>query len=241
MIYERTGLVVEIDVGTDYAATREAMGDGRAHIGWLNTFNYVLAHEKYGVDVALVTVRYGETSYVGQINVNAEAGIESLADLEGAVMCWVDPNSTSGYLIPLIILKADGFDPDRDFAKTVMAGSHSSVITQVYNGQCDVGATYNDARDSIAGDFPDVKDRVLILAYTPEIPNDCISFVADLPVDLRERIVGALLEIARTNEGRQTLEDLYSISGLQEADDSFYDAFRADLSKAGMDIEELVE
>ena len=238
---ERSGLFIEIEVGTDYAAAREAMGAGRAHIGWLNTFNYVLAHEKYGVDVALVTVRYGETSYVGQINVNADAGIESLVDLRGKVMCWVDAGSTSGYLIPLVMLKANGLDPDQDFSQVIMAGSHSNVVAQVYSGQCDAVATYDDARSSIAGDFPDVKDRVLILTYTPKIPNDCISFAADFPVDLRERIVGALLEIAQTNEGRQTLEDLYSISGLQEADDSFYDAFRADLDKAGIDIEELIE
>ncbi len=37
------------------------------------------------------------------------------------------------------------------------------------------------------------------------------------------------------------LENLYSIGGLQAADDSFYDAFRADLSKAGIDIEELAK
>jgi phosphonate transport system substrate-binding protein len=241
MIGERTGLVVEVEVGTDYAATREAMGAGKAHIGWLNTFNYVLAHEKYGVDVALVTVRYGETSYVGQINVNADAGIDSLADLEGKVMCWVDPGSTSGYLIPLIMLRANGIDPDQDFARTVMAGSHSNVIAQVYDGQCDVGATYDDARDSVVGDLPDVKDRVLVLAYTPEIPNDCVSFVGSFPADLREQIVDALLEIAETDQGRQALENLYSIAGLQEADDAFYDAFRADLSKAGIGIEELAE
>ena len=56
-----------------------------------------------------------------------------------------------------------------------------------------------------------------------------------------QQIVDALLEIAGTEEGEEALENLYSISGLQAADDSFYDAFRADLSKAGMDIEELAK
>jgi phosphonate transport system substrate-binding protein len=241
MISEKTDLVIHANVGTDFAAVREAMGAEKAHIGWLNTFNYVLANEKYGVDVGLVTERFGSTTYKGQINVRADSGIASLEDLKGKVMCWVDPNSTSGYIIPRIMLKANGIDPDTDFAQTIEAGSHNNVITQVYNGDCDAGASYDDARSSVEEDLPDVKEQVVILATTTDIPNDSVSFIKDFPEEKREQIVTALLEIAQSEEGQQALNDLYSISGLQTAEDSFYDAFRADLSQAGMDIEELAE
>jgi len=241
LVSEKTGLVIEANVGTDFAAVREAMGAEKAHIGWLNTFNYVLANEKYGVDVGLVTERFGLTTYKGQINVRADSGIASLEDLKGKVMCWVDPNSTSGYIIPRIMLKANGIDPETDFAQTIEAGSHNNVITQVYNGDCDAGASYDDARSSVEEDLPDVKEQVVILATTTDIPNDSVSFIKDFPKEKREDIVNALLEIAGTEEGKQMLNDLYSIAGLQKAEDSFYDAFRADLSKAGMDIEELAQ
>ncbi len=241
MISEKTGLNVIANVGTDFAAVREAMGADQAHIGWLNTFNYVLANEKYGVDVGLVTQRYGLTYYTGQLNVRADSGITSLEDLKGKVMCWVDPNSTSGYIIPRIMLKANGIDPDTDFANTVEAGSHNNVITAVYNGDCDVGASYDDARSSIEEDFPDVKDVVVVLATTTEIPNDTVAFTKDFPEDMRQQIVDALLEISASEEGQAALENLYSIEALVEADDSFFDGFRADLSKAGIDIESLAE
>ncbi|HID33266.1 MAG TPA: phosphate/phosphite/phosphonate ABC transporter substrate-binding protein [Anaerolineae bacterium] len=241
MIQDKTGYVIEANVGTDFAAVREAMGAGKAHIGWLNTFNYVLAHEKYGVDVALVTVRYGSTSYKGQIIVRADSGINSLQDLKGKVMCWVDPNSTSGYIVPRILLKANGIDPDKDFAKTIEAGSHNNVVTQVYNGECDAGATYVDARSSVEKDIPDVKEKVVVLETTSDIPNDNVSFIKEFPQDMREKIVNALLEIANTEEGKQALNQLYSIEGLEPADDSFYDGFRAMLSKAGINIEELAK
>jgi phosphonate transport system substrate-binding protein len=241
MMSEKTGLVVTAEVGTDFAATREAMGAGKAHIGWLNTFNYVLASEKYDVDVGLVTVRYGANSYKGQINVRADSGIESLDDLKGKVMCWVDPNSTSGYIIPRIMLQANGIDPDADFSQTIEAGSHNNVVTQVYNGDCDAGATYADARSSIEDDVADVKEKVVVLAETTDIPNDSVSFIKDIPADVREKLVNALLEIAASEEGQVALENLYSIAGLEAADDSFYDQFRADLSKAGINIEELAE
>jgi phosphonate transport system substrate-binding protein len=156
-------------------------------------------------------------------------------------MCWVDPNSTSGYIIPRIELAANGIDPDNDFSKTVESGSHNNSITAVYNGDCDVGVSYADARSSIEEDFPDVKEVVVVLATTSDIPNDSVSFAKDFDPELRQQIVDALLEIAGTEEGQVALENLYSIAGLVPADDSFYDVFRADLSKAGVDIESLAE
>jgi len=241
MLQGETGLVVEPNVGTDFAAVREAMGAGQAHIGWLNTFNYILASEKYDVDVGLVTQRYGSTSYLGQINVGADTGIATLEDLKGKVFCWVDPNSTSGYIIPRIMLQANGIDPDNDFAQTVEAGSHDQVIIAVYNGDCDAGATFNDARDNVEDDFPDVKEKVLVLATTPEIPNDSVSFIKDFPPEMRQQIVDALLAYAETDAGKEVLNTLYDIEGLQAAEDSFYDGFRADLSAAGIDIESLAK
>jgi phosphonate transport system substrate-binding protein len=241
MISEMTGLVIEANVGTDFAAVREAMGAGQAHIGWLNTFNYILANEKFGVDAELVTERFGSTSYRGQFNVGADSGIEELEDVKGKIMCWVDPNSTSGYIIPSIMLQANGIDIDADFAQQVEAGSHNNVVTQVYQGNCDVGATYDDARGTIEDDFPDVKEKVVVLAYTSDIPNDNVAFIADFPPDLRQQIVDALLEIAASEEGKEALNQLYQIANLQSADDTFYDAFRADLSRAGINIEELAQ
>ena len=81
----------------------------------------------------------------------------------------------------------------------------------------------------------------MVLATTTDIPNDNVSFTKDFPQDMRDQIVNALVEIAGTEEGKTALNTLYSIESLQKADDSFYDTFRADLSKAGIDIESLAQ
>jgi phosphonate transport system substrate-binding protein len=185
--------------------------------------------------------RFGATTYVGQFNVRADSGITTLEDVKGKVMCWVDPNSTSGYIIPRIMLAANGIDPDNDFSKTIETGSHNNSVQAVYEGECDVGVSYADARSSIEETHPDVKDVVAVLATTTEIPNDSVSFAKDLDPEVRTQIVNALLEISATEEGVEALNNLYSIDALVAAEDSFYDGFRADLSKAGMDVESLVE
>src|SRR5512138_874484 len=55
-----TGLTFKIEVGTSEAASVEAMGGGKAQMGFLNTFAILLAKQKYDVDVALIAQRkYG--------------------------------------------------------------------------------------------------------------------------------------------------------------------------------------
>ncbi len=239
LLSEKTGLAIKANVATSFSAVIEAMGTGKAHVGWLNTFGYILAHEKYGVDVILVTVRFGRPYYKGQIITQADSGIKSLEDVKGKSMCWVDVASTSGYIIPRVMFQAAGVDPDADFSQTTEAGSHNNVVLAVYKGDCDAGATYVDARGTIEDDFPDVKDKLVVIAESPEIPNDTVSVAKELPAEMRTKIQKALLEIAASEDGKAALKTVYEIEELIEKDDSFYDGFRQTLDAGGVDVSEL--
>lgn len=241
LLSEKTGYVIEGNVATSYAAVIEAMGTGKAHMGTLATFAYILAHEKYGVDCALVSVRYGRPFYDGQIIAGVDTGITKLEDLKGKTICWVDATSTSGYIIPRVMLKAAGVDPDTDLAQQTEAGSHDAVALSVYKGDCDAGATYIDVRDKIEEEYPDVKEKTIVIAVSPEIPNDGLQFIKDFPPEMREKIVNAFLEIMGTEEGVEAMGKAYGWEEVIEKDDSFYDEFRKVLDASGVDIEELAK
>src|SRR5512136_2155732 len=187
---QMTGLNFKIEVGTSFAASVEAMGADKAQIGFLNTFSAVLAKAKYGIEPALLVLRKYNTNdidpdkglagqlepfYKGQFISQVASGIKSYADLKGKTFCFVDPNSTSGYVIPRIVLKANGVDPDKDFKATQNAGSHNNVAIAVYKGDCDAGSTFVDVRtDSapIKQQYPDILDKVDQFYLTDNIPND---------------------------------------------------------------------
>ena len=230
MLSEKTGYVIKGNMVTSYAEVIEAMSTGRAHVGTLAAFEYLQAHEEFGVECALAGVSFGSPYYKGQVIARADSGIQTLADLKGKSMCWVDAASTSGYIIPRAMLKAAGVDPDTDLAQQVEAGSHDYVALAVYEGDCDAGACYIDARDRIEDDFPDVKDKTIVIAESPEIPNDGLHFVRDFPADMRTEIVEAMKEIMATGEGKEAVEVSCGWSEVEERDDSFYDGFRAMLS-----------
>jgi phosphonate transport system substrate-binding protein len=243
LLQDETGLYFETNVATEYAGVIEAMcaDPPEAHMGSLATFSYVLANERCGIETELVAVRYGSPTYNGQIIAGADTGISSLADLEGKTFCRPDPLSTSGWIIPQLTMRAAGINPDSDLAEVVDAGSHDAVVAAVYNGDCDAGASYVDARGTIEDDNPDVMEKVVVIEITEDIPNDGVQFIPGMDEELKTQIVDALMAIAETEEGQEALDTAYSWAGLEKHGDEFYDPFRQVLQASGLSIEDLQE
>ena len=240
MIFDETGLVVEPFVATEYAGVIEAMcsDPAKAHMASLATFSYILASEKGCAEAALVSVRFGSPVYNGQIFVRNDSGITSVADLAGKTFCRPDPLSTSGWIIPSIALQAAGINPDTDLGQVVDAGSHDASVAGVYNGDCDAGSSYVDARGTIEEDYPDVMDVIQVVEISADIPNDGVQFVSGFDAELQTQIVDALLAIAETEEGQEALDVAYSWNALEKQGDSFYDPFRQMLDAAGVSVED---
>jgi len=242
LIEKETGLVTESSVATSYAAAIEAMCAGKADIAWLATFAYVLANDKCDAQVLLITVRYGKPTYRGQIIYNKvkNPDLKDIKDLKGKRFAFTDPASTSGYLYPSALFKKNGIDPEKDLV-AVFAGSHNAAVLAVYKGQVDAGATYDDARRTIAKQFPDVNDKVGVLAYTDEIPNDTVSVRKDLPEDIKTKLSEGLLKIAETEEGKKVLGDIYNIGGLAPGNDEAFNPVRETATLMGVDLEKAIQ
>ncbi len=255
LLSQETGLVFKGVIPTSYAALTEAMGSGNAQIGWMATFAYILAHQQGYADVALITNRFGSDHYGAQFIARADAGftpaahtpatdadISTLLQFKGMRPCFTDPQSTSGYVIPLIFLKKAGLT-DADIKTPVFAQGHTQVVRAVYaGGICDYGTTYVDARSTVTTDLPDAMDKVVVIYETPAlIPNDNMSYAPDMPQALRDQITAAMLRIADTEAGKKALQDLYQIGGLVQVDDTAYDEFRSYLEASGIDLSQYVK
>ncbi len=239
LVSDKTGLKIKTVVATEFAGVIEAMCNGQAQMGALNTFGYILASSRKCADVALVSVRNNSTSYKGQIITKADSGIKKISDLKGKTFCRPDPLSTSGWIIPSITMKANGINPETDL-KVTDVGGHDAVVENVYNGNCDAGATFVDARDNAVKNHPDVKEKVVVIAESLPIPNDTISFVPTFDAKNRAAIVKALLDIAGDKANADVLKKVYNWTGLAEAKDAFFDDFRQQLDAAGVKVESLV-
>ncbi len=255
-----TGLTFKIEVGTSYAASIEAMGANKAQVGFLNTFSILLAEQKYGIIPVLGNLRKYNTIeidpdfnlkgqmepfYKGQFIAKKDSGIKTLADLKGKTFCFVEPNSASGYIVPRIILKANGVDPDTDLKASTNAGSHPNVALGVYNGDCDAGVTFidvlTDEAANLKGKYPDIADKVGAFAVTDRIPNDGVQVTKELDPAVKDAVVEGLLAMSKDPGGAAVLKSLYSINGFEKIDASFYNDFAELLKKAGVDPASLVK
>lgn len=154
-------------------------------------------------------------------------GEEALTSIEeGETIIFVDPSSASGYYYPATqIQSVAGIDPlsglDGQFA-----GDHPGAVLAVYRGDAEVGVSFDDARNSLVEENPDIGEQVVVFAWSPEIPNDGVAINGDLPEDLREAITEAFLSIIETEEGAQAFLDVYEIEGLVPADLAAIDVAR---------------
>lgn len=240
-----TGLPIEVNVPASYIAVIEALGSKRADMAIMNTFGYIIAHEKYGAEAALTGVHKGRDVYWGQI-IARKDGPKSLKDLNGKRFAFVDPASGSGYVLPAKLLKDENVKP-KEF---IFAGRHDSVVTMVYQKRVDAGATYHtpidngepqDARKLVKTQYPDVFDKIVILAKTQPIPNDPVVFRKDFPPEVRSALVDAIKKMVKEKEGAKILYDLYYMDDFKDANTVDYDKVQQMLIELGKSAQDFVK
>lgn len=236
----------EIQIPASYVAVVEAFGTKKADIATLNSFGYILAHEKYGAQARLTVLRHGSPTYQSQFIARADSSIKSLKDLEGKKIAFVDSASASGYLLPMKTLNEKGIKPK----ETMFAMKHDNVVTKVYTGEVDAGATYysppedgkiEDARRLVLTQYPDVEKKVKIIELSSEIPNDPIVFRKDLSEEMKQKISSALMDFIKTEEGQKAFKEVYGVTELKTATDKDYDAVRGMLSALGKQANEMIK
>ena len=289
---EATGLNFEVVVPTSYAATIEEMcaspSDTMAFIPGLG---YAIANQLCGVDVAFKAVRFGYPVYWSMFIVQRDSDIQKLEDLNGKKWGYGDAGSTSGYMVPLVMMQTAGITPSEE----VQTGGHPQTVTAVYNGEVDFGTvfysvplnpdgepafTYQDfldgkvtedmyeipaevidscapdaegakllcdgwrildARANVRTELPDVIQKVRILAVSPSIPNDTLSFGPEFPAEVRAQIEQALIDFSKTDAWANTIgsTDFYGWSGIMPATDAEYDFIRQMVEATGQSLEDL--
>ena len=106
------------------------------------------------VDPILTTIQTdGSTGYHSVMVARADSGLTSLEDLKGKKLGFADPDSTSGYLVPVVTLPKDlgGVAVKDYFAETGFGGGHENLVLEVVKGTYDVGTTWASG----VGDFKD--------------------------------------------------------------------------------------
>jgi phosphonate transport system substrate-binding protein len=242
LLAEETGLVIESpSFSTDQELVDSLAAGETPHVVVLFPQGYLVANAQYGYEVALVGAQPGgELGYTGEILANADAGVSSLADAAGKSFCWTNPNSLAGYKVPRLMLWAEGIEPDADLGEQQEIVDHVGVVRAVYQGDCDLGATFSGAWSRVEDDYPDVSDRVIVVAESPLIPLMSVSFAPGVPDDVKATLIEGYQAVAASDDGAEAMGIGYGWTGVEETDDSLFEPLRDLIRDAKAEIDALL-
>lgn len=164
---DATGLTFEVSVPTSYAAVIEEMcASPTDTIGFIPGLAYAIASQTCGVDVSFKAVRFGFDVYWAEILVPRDSAIDDISDLEGLKWGYGDVSSTSGYMVPLVMLQDAGVTP----GEQIQTGGHNQSVQALVNGEVDFATTFYSP--------PTLVDTGAVAweeGQDPEIPADAIA------------------------------------------------------------------
>lgn len=243
MLQKETGREVRFRPASDYNQVFEWFRKEEVDIADVGPLVYVKA-KKMGARITAAAARvrakgepYGYKSYGITQSSQSSSSIRTLKDFRGKYVCFVDRNSTSGYLYPKAgLLKAgllkEGMEPEQVMT-VVPAERHDEVVRKVANGECDAGFTYERMLDQQVKRRQVPYGRIAVVWESDIIPGAPMVVADKLPKDLRAKLTRALQEKANADYLRANgfcqvqcaiaEGDAY---GYVPVDDSFYDNVR---------------
>jgi phosphonate transport system substrate-binding protein len=209
------GTKVTLRIANDYAAVIEGQRSGNVHIGNYGPASFARAR-LLGVktDAFVIEVNSdGTKGYYSVFYVLASSPYKKIEDLKGKNLGLVDPNSTSGYNMPLFALNKLHITADKFFGKVQVTGSHENAVIALADGTVDVAANWwNAPDDSNLTRMLDkkmlktrdgklmTKDDFRIILKSDLIINSPTAMLSDLPPDLKASIKTAFLDAAKNDK-----------------------------------------
>jgi phosphonate transport system substrate-binding protein len=237
LLTDALGIPVKVSVSTDYNTIIEAMQSKKVDVGFLPPNTYVQAKEMGGAEVILQAQRFGVNdadgtptaeladSYKSMIIVKADSDIKTLADLKGKKIAWQSATSSAGFVYPAVELKKAGVDPNTDVTGIELKG-HDKGVLAVLNGDADAAAIFQDARNIVLKDVPDIFEKTRVLHFTTPIPNDTISVRSDMNKEWITKIQDAFISLGTNEESRKIIFEIYSHQGYAKSTDGNFDSVR---------------
>ncbi len=187
---------VEQVTTTSYAGVTEGIIANKVDLASYGPFSYYVAQNSGAkLDAVAVGVNFGSPATYQSFffTKSSRTDINSLADAKGKKICFVDPQSTSGYLYPFLMLTDAGIDPVKDVTPT-FAGTHPNSLLGVFNGTCDAGFAFDNNLERVGnqpatlagGQVPEGALKVVF--KSKPIPNSPIALRTTLPASLVAKI-----------------------------------------------------
>ncbi|MGL4607748.1 MAG: phosphate/phosphite/phosphonate ABC transporter substrate-binding protein [Eubacteriaceae bacterium] len=198
---EALGMEVEEFIASDYNAAIEGMRTGKVDMAYFGPLSFCLANERANAEPVVMKAKGGDkanATYKSVLIVKGDSPINSIKDIKGKTMAFVDPNSTSGNMIPSAeIMKAfpedkltmDSLHTNGEFFESVMfSGKHQAGLQAVIKGDVEV-APISDAILAAEIKNGNAKEGDVKIIYSSDpIPSEPMAVRGDISQDVKDKV-----------------------------------------------------
>jgi phosphonate transport system substrate-binding protein len=218
----KTGLDVKPFFASDYAGIIEGMRFNKVQVAWYGNKSAMEAVDRADGEVFVQSVaKNGDPGYWSVIIVPKDSPIKTVDEL---LTCdhtrsfgLGDPNSTSGYLVPMtFVFGARGIDP-KDCFKTVTNANHETNAMAVAMKQVDAAANNTENMALIEKNKPDAFANIREIWRSPLIPSDPIVWRKDLPEDAKVKLRDFFLAYGTASSKGDIAHEKEILAGLKWA------------------------
>jgi phosphonate transport system substrate-binding protein len=217
-----TGLEIKPFFASDYSGVIEGMRFGKVQLAWYGNKSAMEAVDRAGGEVFAQTVSAdGNPGYWSLILAPKDSPLNSVEDLlkcdKSLNFGLGDPNSTSGYLVPMtFVFAAEGVDPKNCF-KNVTNANHETNAMAVANGQVDAATNNTENMAIIERNQPAAFAKIKVLWKSPLIPSDPLVWKADLSDENKTRIKEFILTYGTDKSKGDVAKEKEILGGLDWA------------------------
>lgn len=217
------GCEVEEIQASDYNAIIEALRTGKADMAYMGSQALALGVERTNLEPIVMKAEDGDPEkaiyHSVLITSSANEDINSIEDIKGKTMAFVDPDSTSGNLVPTaeIIqafpdedLNSDKLHTNGDFFEAVsFSGSHQAGLQAVIKGDVDVVPISDQILASEIANGNAAEGDVKIIHESAAIPAEAVVVAEQVDQATRDKLV----EFLTSYDNEQYFTDVIKVPG----------------------------
>lgn len=218
-IEKKAGVTIKLVYYTDFENTMLDLLMRDTDLAVLNPVLY-LKSRKRGVVPLVVPTEKGSASYRTTIITSNKSKLTAPDQLRGKTFGFVSKFSTSGYVVPLHILKEAGVARE-DLGGYRFFGSQGAVARQVLSGNIDAGAV----TEAVYKQYKDKHGGLRQLKLSEPVPGRIICARKGLDPELLQKVKNAILELKLNDAGAKKV-----LTALSPECDGFIDGNKVDYS-----------
>lgn len=222
------GIPVEVYAAPSYGAVIEALLSGAVHLARIGPASYVSARRADPQLTAFAnyankasTFQPAGPFYHSLLIVRAGSKVADIAALRGKRLALVDPESTSGALVPRhVFARQVGAPLESYFAQVGYSGSHTQSVNRVLSGQIDAAFVGSQNLATVTASSPARERQIRVVWRSGPIPTDPFVLRGQLCDDLKQKIRDAFFNRS-VRHSAAMLDKLNVASFLPVSDDDY--------------------